>query len=71
MGVSADSSGGGSHGGQSSWISMRFLTRRKLVDSAHKKTEGQLAKELSVPHLIGIGNSLQKLLAFNLFFMGL
>ncbi|KAK4282091.1 hypothetical protein QN277_013509 [Acacia crassicarpa] len=55
MGFSADSSGGGSHGGQGSWTSMRFLTRRKLVDSSHQKTEGQLAKELSVPHLIGIG----------------
>ncbi|XP_028774375.1 cationic amino acid transporter 2, vacuolar [Neltuma alba] len=55
MGVSTDSSEGGSHGGEGSWSSLSFLTRRKLVDSAHKKTEGQLAKELSVPHLIGIG----------------
>ncbi|KAF7819246.1 cationic amino acid transporter 2, vacuolar-like [Senna tora] len=53
MGVSIDSSeGGNNNGGQSSW---RFLTRRKQVDSAHKISEGQLARELSVPHLVGIG----------------
>ncbi|KAI4348493.1 hypothetical protein L6164_009211 [Bauhinia variegata] len=42
-------------GGQDSWSSFRFLTRRKLVDSADRKAEVQLAKELSVPHLIAVG----------------
>lgn len=68
MGVSIDSPKGSNNGGQSSWSSLRFLTRRKQVDSAHNKTEGLLAKELSVPHLIGIGNSLQKLFVLNHFF---
>lgn len=36
----------------------RSLIRRKQVDSVHIRSEGhQLAKELSVLHLIAIGNS--------------
>ena len=52
---------GDSNGGKGSWGSLRFLTRRKRVDSARNNSEGELAKELSVPHLIAIGNSLRKL----------
>lgn len=46
---------------------VRSLVRRKQVDSAHVKAKShhQLAKELSVPHLIAIGissSSLRKLM---------
>lgn len=58
MGISNDPQESGKNGGQGSWSSLNFLTRRKRVDSADKKSDGQLAKELSVPHLIAIGNSL-------------
>ncbi|KAJ4978260.1 hypothetical protein NE237_009040 [Protea cynaroides] len=47
--------GAGSSGGRHSW-GFRSLMRRKQVDSAHAKEEGnQLAKELSVLQLIAIG----------------
>ncbi|XP_010550573.1 PREDICTED: cationic amino acid transporter 2, vacuolar-like [Tarenaya hassleriana] len=44
-------------GGGHSWGCVRSLVRRKQVDSAHAKSEGhhQLAKALTVPHLIAIG----------------
>lgn len=50
-----DSEEGGEYGGQCSWS---FLTRRKRVDSSDKSnSQGQLAKELTVPHLMAIGSS--------------
>jgi hypothetical protein len=49
MGVSFDSPSQ-----KGSW---RFFTRRKQVDSARKNTNTLLAKELTVSHLIAIGNS--------------
>ncbi|KAJ1393270.1 Amino acid/polyamine transporter I [Sesbania bispinosa] len=54
MGIRVDSREGGKNGGQCSW---RFLTRRKKVDSPSKNnnSHGQLAKELTVPHLMAIG----------------
>ncbi|XP_022154481.1 cationic amino acid transporter 2, vacuolar [Momordica charantia] len=57
MGFLVDSSEGG---GQSSWIGLKGLMRRKQVDSAHSSSSSssghhQLARELSVPHLISIG----------------
>lgn len=45
-------------GGPGVWGScFRGLIRRKQADSVHVKANGhqQLAKELTVPHLIGIG----------------
>jgi len=55
MGIWADSKGHGENGGKSS---LSFLTRRKRVDSAvESKSHGQLAKELTVPHLMAIGSS--------------
>ncbi|KAK7336301.1 hypothetical protein VNO77_16837 [Canavalia gladiata] len=50
-----DSVGSQSPKGSCSWGSLKFLTRRKQVDSASRNTEPLLAKELSVPHLIAIG----------------
>ena len=48
--------GGGGGGGKSGF---RSLVRRKRVDSIHSKSSDtghhQLAKELSIAHLIGIG----------------
>lgn len=43
----------------SSWGCLRSLVRRKQVDSHHARAGGhnQLAKALTVPHLIAIGNS--------------
>ncbi|KAI4301022.1 hypothetical protein L6164_034341 [Bauhinia variegata] len=55
MGISVDPQEGSKNGDQGSWSSFRFLTRRKLVDSAERKAEGLLAKDLSVPHLIAVG----------------
>ncbi|XP_020206315.1 cationic amino acid transporter 2, vacuolar [Cajanus cajan] len=53
MGIWVDSEEGRKTGGLFSW---RFLTRRKRVDSAVKShSQGQLAKELTVPHLMAIG----------------
>jgi len=54
-----DSQEGSDHGGQGSTCSWRFLTRRKKVDSnVENNSHGvQLAKELTVPHLMAIGNS--------------
>lgn len=57
MGFLVDSQEGVGKGG--SWGCVRTLIRRKQVDSARVKSGGQqLAKELSVPHLIAIGNFL-------------
>jgi cationic amino acid transporter 1 len=46
-----------SGGSSSSWGGLRSLVRKKQVDSAHIKRSGehQLAKELTIPHLIAIG----------------
>ncbi|KAJ7976436.1 Cationic amino acid transporter vacuolar-like [Quillaja saponaria] len=56
MGVLEDSQENGGKGGKCSWGCFSRLSRRKLVDSANKKPEGrQLAKELSISHLIAIG----------------
>ncbi|GMI65034.1 cationic amino acid transporter 2 [Hibiscus trionum] len=54
MGVLVDSQ---KEGFGSSWGGLKSLVRRKQVDSAHSKRLGhhQLAKELTVPHLIAIG----------------
>lgn len=60
MGVSIDSPEGGDNGWLSPWSTIMCLTRRKQVNSGQKNSQGQLAKELSVLDLIGIGNSLQK-----------
>lgn len=53
MGVSV-----GSQSQKGSWCSLRFFTRKKQVDSARRNTQPLLAKELTVPHLIAIGNLL-------------
>ncbi|KAF1883328.1 hypothetical protein Lal_00015121 [Lupinus albus] len=50
MGVSVDS-----QAQEGAWSSLRFLTRRKQVDSSRRKTQGLLAKELSILHLIAVG----------------
>lgn len=61
MGFLSDSqTGAGGRGNQCSLAcGFRGLIRRKQVDSIHSKSSGtghhQLAKELSVPHLIAIG----------------
>jgi len=56
-----DSQEGTDCGGQGSPYSWKFLTRRKMVDSHVKNNNNshgvQLAKELTVPHLMAIGNS--------------
>ncbi|MED6221088.1 Carnitine O-acetyltransferase mitochondrial [Stylosanthes scabra] len=53
MGILVDSQDGGKNGNQGSWM---FFTRRKKVDSANgSSSKGQLAKELTVPQLMGIG----------------
>ena len=61
MGLLGDSEEGGKGKG-SSWGGggvISSLIRRKQVDSVHAKSSAghQLAKALSVPHLIAIGNS--------------
>ncbi|OWM73176.1 cationic amino acid transporter 2, vacuolar [Punica granatum] len=55
MGLSADSQTSG--GGNGTWSGFRSLVRRKQVDSIHARSRSghQLAKELSVLHLIAIG----------------
>ncbi|KAH7855057.1 hypothetical protein Vadar_020719 [Vaccinium darrowii] len=60
MGFLSDSQKGAGDGGQCSLPrGFKGLIRRKQVDSIHSKSSGtghhQLAKELSVPHLIAIG----------------
>lgn len=60
MGFLSDSQKGAGDGGQCSLAcGFKGLIRRKQVDSIHSKSSGtghhQLAKELSVPHLIAIG----------------
>lgn len=56
MGFLVDSQEGCGNGG--SWGGVRSLIRRKQVDSVRvkKSRDQQLAKELSVLHLIAIGN---------------
>ena len=62
MGFLADSQ---KEGFGSSWGGLKSLVRRKQVDSAHFKRLGhQLAKELTVPHLIAIGNNFILFLVF-------
>ena len=60
MGITVDSQVGGGGGGcgcgSSSWGGFKSLVRRKQVDSAHAKRGALLAKELSVPYLVAIGN---------------
>ena len=61
MGFLSDSQKGGGFGGGQCSVACGFkgLIRRKQVDSIHAKSSGtghhQLAKELSVAHLIAIG----------------
>ncbi|XP_068340188.1 cationic amino acid transporter 2, vacuolar-like [Pyrus communis] len=60
MGLLIDSKGEGGGGGSGrnggSWGGRHSLIRRKQVDSVHVKSGGhQLAKELTVPHLVAIG----------------
>ncbi|KAB2631675.1 cationic amino acid transporter 2 [Pyrus ussuriensis x Pyrus communis] len=60
MGLLVDSKGEGGGGGSGrnggSWGGRHSLIRRKQVDSVHVKSGGhQLAKELTVPHLVAIG----------------
>lgn len=66
LGGSGKAGGNGSSGG---WL--KGLVRRKQVDSAHAKSGGgghhQLAKELSVLHLIAIGKCWIKLELFRSF----
>lgn len=63
MGFLVDSQEGGGTGG--SWGCVRTLIRRKQVDSARVKSGGhQLAKALSVAHLIAIGNFLCSIFFF-------
>lgn len=51
----------GEESGQSSRVGFKALIRRKQVDSAHSSSSSsssghhQLARELSIPHLISIG----------------
>ncbi|KAH0972589.1 hypothetical protein GBA52_024745 [Prunus armeniaca] len=57
MGLLVDSKegGGGGSGKQGSWGGLNSLIRRKQVDSVHVKSGGQqLAKELTIPHLVAI-----------------
>ncbi|KAL2320517.1 hypothetical protein Fmac_029486 [Flemingia macrophylla] len=46
---------GFSHSQKGSWDSLKFLTRRKQVDSSRRNAEPLLAKELNVPDLIAVG----------------
>lgn len=50
-------------GGGHSWGYVRSLVRRKQVDSANGQAQGhQLAKALTVPHLVAIGNLISQYL---------
>lgn len=55
-------------GGEHQWSCIRNLVRRKQVDSSNGKAQShhhhQLAKALTFPHLIAIGNSLSLSLFF-------
>jgi len=63
---SQEGSGSNFDGGQGSSCSWKFLTRKKKVDSnVGNNSHGvQLAKELTIPHLMAIGNSISYLLKF-------
>lgn len=53
---SKDGGGGGGSGKQGSRGGLNSFIRRKQVDSVHVKSGGQqLAKELTIPHLVAIG----------------
>ena len=70
LGCSGEETG---RGGQSSRVGFKALIRRKQVDSANSSSPSssghhQLAKELSVPHLISIGNPCCNSWSFFLFF---
>ncbi|KAH7522778.1 hypothetical protein FEM48_Zijuj07G0174500 [Ziziphus jujuba var. spinosa] len=55
MGLVVDSQGD-AFGGGASWFGFKSLIRRKQVDSIHTNSRPhQLAKELSIPHLIAVG----------------
>lgn len=49
-------------GGEHQWNCIRNLVRRKQVDSSNDKADShhhqQLAKALTFPHLIAVGNSI-------------
>lgn len=51
MGVSVDSPSQ-----KGSWDFLKFLTRRKQVDSPRRNSQPLLAKELTVLHLIAVGD---------------
>ncbi|KEH25561.1 putative amino acid/polyamine transporter I, cationic amino acid transporter [Medicago truncatula] len=54
--VDSQEGSGSDYGGQGSSCSWRFLTRRKKVDNSSNSHHGvQLAKELTIPHLMAIG----------------
>ncbi|KAK3015683.1 hypothetical protein RJ639_006618 [Escallonia herrerae] len=58
MGLVSDSQKDGRGGGGNDFLGLKSLVRRKQVDSVHTKASSgrhQLAKELSVSHLIAIG----------------
>jgi len=60
----------GSESENGSWGAFKFLTRRKQVDSRSRNySQPSLAKELSVPHLIAVGESFNSFLSlfFNFF----
>lgn len=64
MGLGAVESGniGGGDGGN--YVGLRSFVRRKRVDSEHSNSSSghQLAKALTVPHLVAIGNLFSSLL---------
>lgn len=67
MGFLGDSIEESGRGGRSSRVGFKALIRRKQVDSAHSSSSSghhQLARELSIPHLISIGTHVI-LCAFN------
>jgi len=51
-------------GGGHSWGYVRSLVRRKQVDSANGQSHGhQLARALTVPHLVAIGNVISQFIS--------
>ena len=74
LGSSGEETG---RGGQSSRVGFKALIRRKQVDSANSSSSSsssghhQLAKELSVPHLISIGTHVVIHGSFSFFFFSI
>jgi len=70
VGDESQEGSGSNYVGQGSSCSWRFLTRRKKVDNSYVENSNnshhgvQLAKELTIPHLMAIGNSIFNLLKF-------